>query len=457
MGIKIARQSLRGKISNYLTEETLPHALSLFRIVLGFTVIISIIRFWLNGWIVSLYLEPKFHFSFYGFSWIKPIGDYTYIIFFVALLSGLFVTIGYKFRISIIMMFLSFTYIELMDKTTYLNHYYLVSLMSFMMIFLPGAAAFSIDSKKKGYTKVPKWTVDAVKTLLVLVYLYAGLAKINSDWLLDAQPLKIWLKSKYLIPLIGNSILQQELTHYFFSWGGMLYDISIPFLLLFKRTRVFAFGLVIIFHVLTRILFPPIGMFPVIMILSCLIFFDPNTHVKILNKFSFSVKNEFSSFKKNSKFDLANKIIICLFLLLQFLIPLRSSLYPGELFWTEQGYRFSWRVMLIEKTGYTTLKVLDKTSGKYELINNSDYLTTFQEKQMSFQPDMILEYAHYIGDLYKKRGYDNIAIFAESYVALNGRPSQTLIDPNVNLYDKKRGFCNKNWINPAPYEIKSLL
>ena len=138
MGIKDAAQSLRGKISNYFYLETLPHALALFRIVLGFTVVISIIRFWLNGWILSLYLEPKFHFSFYGFSWIKPIGDYTYIIFLIALLSGLFVTIGYKFRVSIIVMFLSFTYIELMDKTTYLNHYYLVSSMSFMMMFLPG-------------------------------------------------------------------------------------------------------------------------------------------------------------------------------------------------------------------------------------------------------------------------------------------------------------------------------
>ena len=447
-------------ILDYLNKESSPYPLSIYRIGFGVLVMITILRFWYNGWIDSLYIDPDFHFSYYGFSWVKPLGIYTYLIFYICFFSALFVMLGYKYKYAIVTLFLSFTYIELMDKTTYLNHYYLVSSISFLMIFLPCNSYFSIDSKSKN--KIPKWTIDSIKLLIVLVYLYAGLAKINSDWLINAQPLKIWLKTKYSIPLIGESLLQKEFSYYLFSWGGMLYDISIPFLLLFKRTRVFAFIMVIIFHILTRVLFPPIGMFPYIMIFSCIIFFDSSFHKKIIEFFkSFSKeKNNILEDYKSIKSTNKNKIslfFISIFFIFHFLVPLRSAFYPGELFWNEQGYRFSWRVMLIEKTGYTTFKIVDKSNGKFIKVNNSDYLTMFQEKQMSFQPDMILEYAHYLGDIYKNKGFKDVSVYAESYVTLNGRPSQQFVDPKIDLYNQKRSFKHIKWIIPFTDEIKSFL
>jgi hypothetical protein len=135
--------------------------------------------------------------------------------------------------------------------------------------------------RKKQYKEIPQWTVDAIKLLMVIVYFYAGLAKINSDWLLKALPLKIWMPSKYDIPLIGETLLQQEWVHYAMSWGGMLYDLSIPFLLFYRKTRLYGFALVVFFHVFTAVLFP-IGMFPYIMIVSALIFFEGGTHNKIV-------------------------------------------------------------------------------------------------------------------------------------------------------------------------------
>jgi len=447
-------------ISKYLDKESNPYPLAVYRIGFGLLVMFSIVRFWYNGWIESLYLEPGFHFSFLGFSWVKPLGIYTYFIFIICFISALFVMLGYKYRIAIITLFLSFTYIELMDKTTYLNHYYLVSSLSFLMIFLPCASYFALDSTNN--RKVPKWTIDSLKLMLLIVYLYAGLAKINSDWLINAQPLKIWLKTKYTIPIIGETLLQYNFTYYLFSWGGMLYDIFIPFLLLYRRTRFFAFIMVIVFHVLTRILFPAIGMFPVIMIFSCIIFFDNSTHKKILDllKKIFNRENRLKEVFTPHIHKYNRKLIplfVSVFFLWQVLIPLRSISYPGELFWTEQGYRFSWRVMLIEKAGYTTFKVVDNSSGNSELVDNSLYLTKFQEKQMSFQPDMIIEYAHYIGDTYKKKGFKDVSVYAESYVTLNGRPSQRFIDPEVDLYNEKINFKNKKWILPFKDEIKSFL
>ena len=449
------------KLLDYFKKESLPYPLALYRIGFGILVMFSLSRFALNGWIESLYLEPDFHFSYYGFSWVKPIGIYTYFIFLICFASALFVTIGYRYRYAIILLFLSFTYIELMDKTTYLNHYYLISCISFLMIFLPCASFFAIDSKKN--IKIPQWTIDSLKFLIIIVYIYAGLAKINSDWLLHAQPLKIWLRAKYTIPIIGESLLQKNFSYYLFSWGGMIYDCTIPFLLLYKRTRYFAFFMVIAFHIMTRILFPPIGMFPYIMIFSCIIFFDSGLHKKILDFirsiFRLKITND-EKFNSDPKTYLRNRLIIpilSLFFLVQIIFPLRGTLYPGELFWTEQGYRFSWRVMLIEKAGYTTFKVVDNSSNKFQFIDNMEFLTPFQEKQMSFQPDMILEYAHYLGATFEKRGFKDVSVYADSYVTLNGRPSKRFIDPKVDLYKQKNDLMHKTWIIPIKDDIKSLL
>ena len=71
---------------------------------------------------------------------------------------------------------------------------------------------------------------------------------------------------------------------------------------------------------------------------------------------------------------------------------------------------------------------------------------------MSFQPDFILEYAHYLGEYYNQKGLKNIKVFTESYVSLNGRKSQKYIDPNINLLDVEDSFKNKTWIMPLKYD-----
>jgi uncharacterized membrane protein YphA (DoxX/SURF4 family) len=225
--------------NSYFSKKTHAAPLVVFRVFFGLMMLASIIRFWYNGWIELQYIQPKFFFSYTGFDWVKPFGEFTYVIFILCGLSAFFVAIGLKYRLSIILFFLSFTYIELMDKTTYLNHYYCISLLSFVMIFLPANAQFSVDSylNKKEYTRIPNWCIDGIKLLLGIVYFYAGISKINSDWLLRAMPLKIWLPSKYDLPLIGNNLMQQEWFHYAMSWSGMLYDLVIPFFIVIQKNK----------------------------------------------------------------------------------------------------------------------------------------------------------------------------------------------------------------------------
>jgi hypothetical protein len=442
-------------------EQTNAAPLAIFRLFFGLMMFASILRFWANGWIEKLYLVPKFHFSYFGFSWVKPIGDYTYLLFIICGVSAIFVAIGYKYRVAIITFFLSFLYIELMDKTTYLNHYYFISIVSFLLIFLPANAYFSLDAfvQKKQYKLVPKWTIDSIKLMLVIIYLTAGFVKLNSDWLFRAMPLKIWLPSKYDLPFIGENLMQQNWFHFAMSWSGMLYDLVIPFLLLYKRTRFVAFLFVVFFHVFTRVLFP-IGMFPYIMIVSALIFFDARLHNKIINFIKkHIIKSKTILFlEPNFYFSkLKSKVILSLFAVFfafQMLLPWRSLLYPGELFWTEEGYRFSWRVMLMEKAGSTNFKIVNLDSGASFRVNNTDFLTSFQEKQMSYQPDFILEYAHFLGDHFTKQGHNNVGVFATSYVALNGRLSARFINEKVDLYQQKVSFTHKKWILPFQSQIK---
>lgn len=426
--------------------------------------LISLIRFAANGWINKLYIEPTFFFSYYGFEWIQPLGNWTYLIFIVCGISSICISLGYKYRLAIFTFFISFTYIELMDKTTYLNHYYFISVLSFLMIFLPAHSYFSLDAFKKPSIKaqfVPTWSIDSIKLLLIIVYFYAGLAKLNSDWLVEAMPLKIWLPAKYSIPLLGE-LLQETWVHYLFAWSGALYDLTIPFLLIIKRTRVYAFVLVVIFHVLTRILFP-IGMFPYIMIISALIFFDSGLHHKILNMISRFFRISKESFDNSKQYVFKNSVtkkvslsIIGLFFIVQLAFPFRYLLYPGELFWTEEGYRFSWRVMLTEKAGYASFKIVDEFSGNRFYVDNTQFLTRFQEKQMATQPDFILEYAHFLKAYYKEKGISDPKVYVDSYVALNGRRSTRYINPDTDLTKVKKSLNHKNWIIPFEDEIKGL-
>ncbi|TAE66035.1 MAG: HTTM domain-containing protein, partial [Bacteroidetes bacterium] len=123
---------------------------------------------------------------------------------------------------------------------------------------------------------MPRWTILIFQVQSGIVYFYAGIAKINYDWLINALPLKIWLPAQDKMPLIGW-IFTYKITPYLFSWAGMLYDCLVPFLLAWRKTRLLAYLAVIAFHTLTGLMFQ-IGVFPLVMIGATLIFFSEKWH-----------------------------------------------------------------------------------------------------------------------------------------------------------------------------------
>ncbi len=436
---------------NLITKEVDIAPLVIFRILFSVLMLGSLLRFWLNGWIYDFYIMPKMHFKYFGFEWVEPLRvSGMYILFGVAIAATIFMMVGLFYRIASVVFFLSFTYIELIDKTTYLNHYYFISLMALLMIFLPAHRFFSFDAKRNSNIqsrKIQAWSINVLKLQLGLVYFYAGIAKLNYDWLVNAQPLKMWLPVHAAKPVIGF-LFKYTWIAYVFSWFGALYDLLIPFLLLSKKFRPFAYAAVIAFHALTYWLFP-IGMFPFIMICSTLIFFSEDFHKKLLFKLE-------QLFNWNPQILNSNPAIVsqpllsvlALFFIFQVVFPFRYLAYEGPLFWHEQGYRFGWRVMLMEKAGSAFFYATDKATKQKVEIRNCDYLTAGQEKMMATQPDMIVQFANYIAEDLKTKGWENPEVTSEVYVTLNGSGSRPFIDPTINLAELEDSWQEKTWILP---------
>ncbi|MFT3680109.1 MAG: HTTM domain-containing protein [Ferruginibacter sp.] len=425
-----------------------------FRITFGLLMFFSLLRFWWRGWVTSVYVQPTFHFTYMGFEWVKPPGNTgMHLLFIAIILAALLVAVGLFYRIAIVIFFLGFTYVELIDVTTYLNHYYFISLVAFILIWLPANRDYSLDARlNPGIRRVhtPSWTIDILKFQMAVVYVFAGLAKVNTEWLLHAEPMRTWLPSKSHLPLVGP-FMYKEWVAYLFSWFGALYDLFIVFFLLNKKTRGFAYLLVLVFHIATAIFFPGIGMFPYVMIVSTLVFFSGAFHEKLLSRLPF-YKNRIRLAASNLSYQFTSfkwlALGLAIYMLAQIIIPLRFLLYPGNLFWNEEGYRFSWRVMLMEKAGAAYFKVKDKTGKQFYEVNNKEFLTELQEKMMSTQPDMILKYAHYLAQEYSKRGVDSPKIYGEIYVALNGERSKLFIDTTVDLAAEELSWKHYKWILP---------
>lgn len=444
---------------DWLMAETSIVPLIVLRVVFGLLMFVSTVRFVANGWVDAFYIEPQFHFTYWGFGWVQPLpAPWLYLVFVAIGGAALMIAAGAFYRFSTIAFFVLFTYIELLDKTYYLNHYYFVSLLSFLLIWLPLNRCFALDTWRhpcRTTLRVPNWMLVAVRLQLGLVYFFAGVAKLKADWLFAAMPLQIWLRANTDFPLIGH-LFDYTRVAYSMSWAGMLYDLTIPFWLLYRRTRPVAYLVVIGFHIMTRMLFP-IGMFPLIMIGCTVVFFSANELVALARTLNIAqwigrLQYVSSSHRQRLSWPLSlgfvRIAVLSLFFATQLVMPLRHWFYPGNVLWTEEGYRFAWNVMLAEKTGQVTFFVEDSERGRIFPIYPSDYLSYQQEKQMAFQPDMILDFAHYLHGMMGARGINDVAVRVEAYVSLNGRPSQLLIDPTVDLAVEPQSLAAKQWILP---------
>ncbi len=413
------------------------------------------LRFLAKGWVDALYLAPANHLTYAGFEWVRPLpAPWMHAHMGLLALLGLCIAAGYRYRPATVAFVVGFAYVELIDAALYLNHYWYVTLAAAALAVLPLHRHCSLDARAgrvAASATVPAIALWTLRGQIAVVYLFAGIAKLNGDWLFEALPLRLWLADNADLALIGP-LLAMPWVAYAASWAGALFDCTIVAWLAWRRSRPLAYVAVIGFHVLTGMLFQ-IGIFPVVMIGATLVFFPPDWPRRLLWRRRAGAGSPAgtapatpSRTADGRKWRLALGAL-AIVALVQVAIPLRHVAYPGNVRWTEEGYYLSWRVMITEKAGHVDYRVRDATGAEWQ-VGPELVLTDWQAGQATIRPDLIVATAHLIADHYRATGRGEVEVRADAFASFNGRPHQRMVDPTVDLAAQRRDLTPKSFILP---------
>lgn len=417
---------------------------------------IDAVRYIRFGWVSEYYLDPQFLFTYFGMSFVQPLPPVMlYGVFVVLAAAALGLALGIYYRLSGVVFTLLFTYVFLLEKAHYLNHFYVIILMAALFTFLPANRLWSWDAKKGRVPRsdfIPTWPVWLIRAQLVIIYFYAGIAKLNADWL-SGQPLDRWLDVHKDLPVIG-SVLAGHTFALVASYGGIVVDLVLGPLLLSRRARIPALVAMASFHLANAFLFS-IGIFPWMMLGANLIFLDPDWPRRLPPFFDrIVVRKEMERIDAAPTDSMPTPLtrigwaIVLGWLVVQVLLPLRHHLYPGDVAWTEEGHRFSWRMKLRDKRGTTQFYVQQPDSTERVEIDLTQELNARQISKMSCNPDMILEYAHHLALAHLRSGQDRPRVFARARCSLNDHPHKDLVDPQVDLAAQPWNLLPASWILP---------
>ncbi len=421
-----------------------------FRVAFGLLMVREAWCYLSTGRVGGYDLDPVSPFKYFGFSWVQPWPGWgMHLHFILAGLAGFGVALGWRYRCSAIVLFLAFAYVFLLDQARYLNHHYLVCLFAFLLIFVPAHRACSLDARRRPDLRsgeAPAWSLWLLQAQIVIVYFFAGVAKINPDWL-AGEPMRVWLLRRSDYALVGQWFAEPW-PPFLFSYAGLLFDLLVGPMLLWRRTRWLAFLSATAFNLTNCWLFT-IGIFPWLALAATILLFQP----RLPRPFP-TLWRPLDRPVANGVLDRGRRrmvlVLVTCYVAFQILFPLRHWLYPGDAAWTDEGHRFSWRMMLRSKSGNLSLLVHDPASGESWTVSPLQYLTDVQYRKAAARPDMILQLCHHVVADLEAYGYRNLEIYAIGAVSLNGRPRRPLVDPEVDLAKEPRTLLPASWIAPFP-------
>lgn len=423
-----------------------------FRVTFGLLMAWHVWAYYTEHRLTGFFLEPHLLFNYYGFAWVHPWpGNGLYIHKIVMAVLGLFIAAGFIYRASVALFFFSYLYFFLLDQARYQNHQYLICLFSFLLIFIPAHRAFSVDamiSRKLRAQTVPAWTLWLLRGQMAVVYFYGGVAKINPDWL-RGEPMR-WVMAQHIdFPIIGR-FFTQEWAVYLMSYSALLLDLCIVPFLLWRRTRVAAFCLATLFHLMNARLFS-IDVFPWLAIATTTLFLSPDWPRRIVSIFSRATASspslsatELTSPRKQQWVF----ALVVVYLAIQFLIPLHPFLLSGGSQWALMQHRFCWRMMLQKQSVQGYFYVTDPTTDRTNRVAPHDFLTPMQMARIYWQPDTVLQCAHYLARTMPRMGAKPLSIEARIFISVNGRRPELFVDPNVNLAAESRSLLPPRWVLP---------
>ena len=434
-------------LNNWLYKRVDNSALIVFRVIFGLLITIEAWGAIATGWVSRVLLSGDFTFNFLGFGFLQPLpGDGMYYYYGIMGLFGVFIMLGFRYRMSILIYAIMWSCVYLMQKSSYNNHYYLLMLLLGLMATFPAHRYFSVDAWRNPAIKkisMPRWVYVVIIAQLWIVYTYASIAKLYPDWLNASVPGLLMLARKNYW-LVGD-ILQQSWAHYTIAYMGVLYDGLIIPALLWPKTRKIAFFLSIFFHLFNSFIFH-IGIFPYLSLAFTLFFFPSKTiHDIFLRKKEYYAADEIiaPNYKKPAL------VLFGIYFLFQIGLPLRHWFIKDDVLWTEEGHRLSWRMMLRSKSGRIFFTIQDKKTGIKKNINYRDYLSANQQRLVASKPDAIWQFCQRLKAEYAREGKD-IAIYVNCKVRVNNHEWHTLIDPKVDMSAAKFDyFWHNDWILPS--------
>lgn len=432
------------RLNNYLFQSINNSQLIVFRIFFGLLLFLETAGAIITGWVDKTLIEPQITFPFFGLDFIQPLpGQGMYFYFGVMAVLGVFVMIGWNYRMCIIAFTLMWTGVYLMQKSSYNNHYYLLILLGILMSLVPANASHSFDARKKGIQSsvCPRWCILVFVGLIGIVYTYGSIAKMHHDWI-HGVSVRALLAVRSNTPLISG-LFDKDWFIFFVSYTAILFDLFITPLLLWKKTRKWAFVASLGFHLFNSLVFQ-IGIFPYLSIAFALFFFPPETIGRIL------LRQQHKTLKSPFTFTIRKWVLpfFIAFFIIQLVLPIRHHFIRGDVLWTEEGHRHSWRMMLRTRSAQLILRCKSKSQDKEWNAPTSSDLTPRQRSRIAARPDMLYTYIQFLKEKYKKEGINDLEVYAIlSKLSVNSKPSRTLIDPNTDLASVNWNYFGHNeWI-----------
>jgi len=452
-----ARSKLRlDKIVPYLLEPQSVLSMALLRIALGVCVMFQAYR--KGARVFSGTAEQDgLAFVYQLFEWVKYSPDQAELLAFCWFVSGLAFAAGFMFRVTAPICTLLTIYQFLISPEAYLNHEYMAVIFLLLMSVGPSHHRLSIDRliwRFPGFA--PRYHLLTLRIQTEIILVYAGLVKINADWL-QLQPLSNWLIDLQDLFFLG-SLWNQQWAVAVGAYGIILLHVFGAPLLFFRRTRLWIFLLYIPFHLTNAMIFL-IDIFPWMTIAATTLFFEPDwpgrvlaavsARIRQVRDWSYHAIEQTAVMHQPGRLDLMLLSFYTLWLFMQIVIPTRPMLYPGPVAWTGEGHRFSWRMMLDRKTCPTMLFVItDQNSQVFFVVNPKTLMFTPKVERICREPDHILRLAHQIRERHIEDFHlpENTRIYAVIMKSVNYRAASLYADPTVDLGQEKLSFKHYSWI-----------
>lgn len=421
------------KFASFLFSPLPIDKLAIWRILFGLLICCEAWGSIAVGWIDRVFVSPQFHFHFIGFEFLPVLpGKWQYIPYLLMGVFALSMALGFKYLLSTGLLFIFWWNTYLTHKIGYNNHHYLYGILLGLFLLVPADKKYSFSKQKLSHAF--RWHYLVFLVLLFLAFSYAAVAKIYPDWL-NGHPIGSWLDNKEGFP----AFFSNPNFHLLVAWGGIAFDGLVIPLLLYNKTRWIGVTASFVFHLFNSIVFE-IGTFPYVMLAALLLFTEQNW----IERMPFYKKSPAYKLPQVNGFQKSVTIFFFnMFVLVQFLIPLRHYAFTDNVFWTEEGHRLSWRMMLRYKVGHGYF-LITKSDGKVIQHWPQKYLSQDQYNRVCTKPDMLYTYVQYIKKLYPKA-----KIYGHIQASINGRPLKKFVDPRVDLANIKwKPFAHANWLIP---------